>query len=113
MSSALRVIQKFGGQSALARLIEKRSSTVQHWASSGIIHAKWQGQLQKPGRESPVFQARDETARRRSDPGLNPFYRVFLSFGAESFLVIRERARFDTELCVVAEQTRRAHTSGV
>jgi hypothetical protein len=39
------VIGKFGGQSALARLIGKRQSTVQHWASTGHIPAKWHRQI--------------------------------------------------------------------
>jgi len=38
---AERVIAKFGGQSAVAKLIEKGQSTVQHWAAKGIIPAKW------------------------------------------------------------------------
>lgn len=39
------VIGKFGGQSALARLIGKRQSTVQHWASTGSIPVKWHDTL--------------------------------------------------------------------
>jgi len=42
---AENVIGKFGGQSALARLIGKGQSTVQHWASSGSIPAKWHDPL--------------------------------------------------------------------
>jgi len=38
---ASRVIEKFGGQSALARMIGKGPSTVQYWAKSGSIPAKW------------------------------------------------------------------------
>lgn len=41
MNTAEKIIARFGGQSALARLIGKRPSTVQHWASTGIIPAKW------------------------------------------------------------------------
>lgn len=40
-SPAGRVIEKFGGQSRLARLIDKRPSTVQYWASTGRIPARW------------------------------------------------------------------------
>jgi PAS domain-containing protein len=39
------VIAKFGGQTALARLIGKGQSTVQHWAKTGNIPAKWQAEL--------------------------------------------------------------------
>lgn len=42
MNAAQKVIAKFGGQSALAGLIGKRQSTVQHWAKTGIIPVKWQ-----------------------------------------------------------------------
>lgn len=40
-SPATRVIDRFGGQSALARLIEKKQSTVQYWATTGRIPPKW------------------------------------------------------------------------
>jgi hypothetical protein len=38
------VIDKFGGQSALGRLLNKRQSTNQHWYTNGIP-AKWQGPI--------------------------------------------------------------------
>ena len=47
MNPAQRVIQKFGGQSALAALIGKGQTTVQHWGKTGRIPAKWQGELLK------------------------------------------------------------------
>lgn len=47
MNPAQRVIQKFGGQSALASLIGKGQTTVQHWGKTGRIPAKWQGELLK------------------------------------------------------------------
>lgn len=45
MNTAQKVIAKFGGQTALARLIGKRQSTVGYWARTGVIPAKWQRQL--------------------------------------------------------------------
>lgn len=45
MGAANSIIQKFGGQSALAKLLNKKQSTVQHWAKTGIIPAKWQATL--------------------------------------------------------------------
>jgi hypothetical protein len=45
MNSAQSVILKFGGQSALARLIGKRQGTVAYWSRSGKIPAKWQSEL--------------------------------------------------------------------
>src|SRR4051812_43538849 len=44
-SPASRVIERFGGQSNLARLIDKNPSTVQYWASTGRIPPKWHGRL--------------------------------------------------------------------
>jgi len=44
-SPASRVIARFGGQSALARLIGKNPSTVQYWARTGRIPAKWHATL--------------------------------------------------------------------
>ena len=51
MDVAQYVINKFGGQAALARLIGKRPSTVQHWAASGVIPAKWHTLLLSLARE--------------------------------------------------------------
>ncbi len=45
MNPAQDIIGKFGGQTALARFIGKRPSTVQHWASSGVIPARWHSML--------------------------------------------------------------------
>jgi len=45
VNQAERVIEKFGSQSQLARLIGKRQSTVQHWTKTGVIPAKWHGIL--------------------------------------------------------------------
>lgn len=39
------MIDRFGGQSELARLIDKGPSTVQYWASTGRIPPKWHGRL--------------------------------------------------------------------
>lgn len=48
------VIEKFGGQSALARLLGKRQSTVQHWASTGTVPAKWHSELLRLASEQGV-----------------------------------------------------------
>ena len=45
MNIARNIIDRFGGQSALAVLLDKRQSTVQHWASTGRIPAQWHGKL--------------------------------------------------------------------
>ncbi len=45
MGNARRIIERFGGQSALAALLGKRQSTIQHWARSCRIPAQWHGRL--------------------------------------------------------------------
>ena len=45
MNTAEKIIDKFGGQTALAELIQKRQSTVGYWAKSGMIPSKWHRQL--------------------------------------------------------------------
>jgi hypothetical protein len=42
MSIASEIIEKFGGQSALARLMGKSQSTIQNWVAKGTIPTKWQ-----------------------------------------------------------------------
>lgn len=54
MDSAHRVIEKFGGQSALARLLGKSPSTVQYWAKTGKIPAKWQEKLLTLAQENGI-----------------------------------------------------------
>ncbi len=54
MNPAQRVIEKFGGQSALARLIGKGQSTVAHWAKTGNVPSKWQPELLKVASESGI-----------------------------------------------------------
>lgn len=53
-TSASRVIERFGGQSALARLIGKNQSTVQYWASTGAIPHHWHGRLLTLAREKGI-----------------------------------------------------------
>ena len=47
---AALIVRKFGGQSALARLIGKRQGTVQHWCKTGVIPARWHAELLRLGR---------------------------------------------------------------
>lgn len=51
---AERIIQRFGGQSALSNLLGRRQSTVQHWASTGRIPAQWHHQLLALARERGI-----------------------------------------------------------
>ena len=45
MNKAKQIIERFGGQSALATLLGKRQSTVQHWARTARIPAQWHEKL--------------------------------------------------------------------
>lgn len=54
MNNARKIIEKFGGQSALASLLGKGQSTVQHWAKVGSIPSKWHGVILSIARERNV-----------------------------------------------------------
>jgi len=54
MSTARYVIGKFGGQSALARMLGKGPSTVQYWAKGGVIPARWHAQLLQIARDRGI-----------------------------------------------------------
>jgi len=56
---ARHIIHKFGGQSALAKLLGRRQSTVEHWAQSGIP-AKWQKVLLDLAEEQGVALSPDD-----------------------------------------------------
>src|SRR5256885_8760437 len=57
---AERIIRRFGGQSALAALLGKRQSTVEHWAKTGRVPAQWQVPLMSLARQRGVIlEARD------------------------------------------------------
>ncbi len=45
MNPAQKIIDKFGGQSALARLVGKGQSTVAHWSKTGSIPSKWHSEI--------------------------------------------------------------------
>lgn len=50
---ASEIIDKFGGQSALANLLDKRQSTIQHWYNNRIP-AKWQGVILNLSKERGI-----------------------------------------------------------
>ena len=54
MNAAQRIVEKFGGQSELAKLIGKNQSTVQYWCKSGTIPSKWQTKLLSLARENAI-----------------------------------------------------------
>ncbi len=53
-NSAKQIIDRFGGQSALAALLGKRQSTVQHWAKTGRIPAQWHERLLEVARQQGI-----------------------------------------------------------
>ena len=63
LNPADRIIRRFGGQSALAGLLGKRQSTIEHWALIGRIPAQWQQPLMSLARQKGVIlEARDFVA---------------------------------------------------
>ena len=66
-----QIIDRFGGQSALAALLGKRQSTVQHWAKTGRIPAQWHGPLLDLARQHGIgLEPKDFTAL--AAPGIAP-----------------------------------------
>lgn len=54
------VIRRFGGQSALAALLGRRQSTIQHWANTGRIPAQWHRPLMELARgRGIILEAKD------------------------------------------------------
>ena len=57
---AERIIRRFGGQSALATLLGRRQSTVQHWANAGRIPSQWHQPLISLAKQrGVVLEAKD------------------------------------------------------
>ena len=54
LNAAERIIRRFGGQSALATLLGRRQSTIQHWATTGRIPSQWHGALMSLARQRGV-----------------------------------------------------------
>ena len=54
VNHAKQIIDRFGGQSALAALLGKRQSTVQHWASTGRIPSQWHERLMELAHEKGI-----------------------------------------------------------
>jgi uncharacterized SAM-binding protein YcdF (DUF218 family) len=54
LNPAERIIRRFGGQSALAALLCRRQSTVQHWAGTGRSPSQWHGALMSLARQRGI-----------------------------------------------------------
>ena len=53
-NTASQIINRFGGQSALAGLLGRRQSTVQHWARTGRIPSQWHVRLMELARQQGI-----------------------------------------------------------
>ena len=68
---AKQIIQRFGSQSALASLLGKRQSTVQHWAKTGRIPSQWHPRLLELARQQGIsLEPRDFVSA--TAPGVEP-----------------------------------------
>src|SRR5437660_7862173 len=82
---AERVIRRFGGQSALAQLLGKRQSTVEHWAGTGRIPAQWHQPLLSLARQRGiVLEARDfvESSKHHIEPAAGSLGVLTVGLGA-------------------------------
>lgn len=55
MNPAEKIVEKFGGQLPLARLLNKRQGTVWHWTKSGVIPSKWHDQILRVAGENNIL----------------------------------------------------------
>ena len=68
VNPAEQIVNKFGGQSSLAKALGKRQSTVQHWVETGIVPAQWHQPLMKLAREKGIaLEAKDFVTREIPD----------------------------------------------
>jgi myo-inositol-1-phosphate synthase len=88
---AERVIRRFGGQSALAQLLGKRQSTVEHWAKTGRVPAQWHQPLLALARQRGVnLEAKDfmETSPHQIEPAAGRVGVLTVGLGAVASTVI-------------------------
>lgn len=55
-----KIIEKFGGQTALAGLIGKGQSTVAYWSKTGVIPIRWHSKLLQLAKEEGVELTKDD-----------------------------------------------------
>jgi len=88
---AERVIRRFGGQSALAQLLGKRQSTVEHWAQTGHVPAQWHQVLLALARQRGIIlEARDfvETSQHHIEPAAGRLGVLTVGLGAVESAVV-------------------------
>mgnify|MGYP000259225986 CR=1 FL=1 len=54
MSNVNEIVDKFGGQSALAKLLGKGQTTVQYWVNTGNIPIKWHSEILKLANDQKI-----------------------------------------------------------
>ena len=78
MSPAEHVIAKFGGVTALARMLGKGQTTVSYWKKTGTIPGKWHSAIMNAGRQNGIAITTDDLAvtevarARRAWPAFRP-----------------------------------------
>lgn len=73
MNTAKAIVDKFGGQSALAELIGKRQSMVGYWVKAGTIPAKWHSVLLTLASEKGIQLTADDFIYASAVPLTSPF----------------------------------------
>ena len=68
MNAAERIIRRFGGQSALAALLGKRQSTIEHCAKTGRVPAQCQVPLMSLARQRGVILEAKDFVELKSNP---------------------------------------------
>ena len=101
LNSAETIINRFGGQSRLAKLLGKRQSTIQHWASTGRIPAQWHQPLMSLARQKgTILEPKDFVAVQRTEiqPASGRLGVLLVGLGAvaTTFLAGVEHARRDS-----------------
>ncbi len=100
-NAAQRIIRRFGGQSALAALLGKRQSTIEHWAKTGRVPAQWQAPLMSLARSRGVILEAKDFVEPRANPvkpaeGRLGILLVGLGAVASTFIAGVEHARRGT-----------------
>ncbi|HEY2651857.1 MAG TPA: inositol-3-phosphate synthase [Solirubrobacteraceae bacterium] len=88
---AERVIRRFGGQSALATLLGRRQSTVEHWAQTGRIPAQWHQPLLALARQRGIsLEAKDfvEISNHHIEPAAGRVGVLTVGLGAVASTVV-------------------------
>ncbi len=90
-NSAELIIDRFGGQSALAGLLGRRQSTIQHWVKTGRVPAQWHQPLMDLAREKGIIlEAKDFVSNDTPviEPATGKLGILFVGLGAITSTVV-------------------------